>query len=93
MEQEDDEPPVEKRQLSCNETCEREKRNQRLAEAFGTRTSSLPPTAFPEELMDAAKVNTLKFIQEIEKAFENLINTPKYDPPYSNNKPSLSFSN
>ena len=78
VEQEDDEPPVEKRQLSCNETCEREKRNQRLAEAFGTRTSSLPPTAFPEELMDAAKVNTLKFIQEIEKAFENLINTPKY---------------
>lgn len=75
----DDDERVEKRQLTCNENCEREKRNQRLAEAFGSRNQALnvPPALFPEELLAAAKVNQLKFIQEIEKVFENLITSER----------------
>lgn len=71
----------EKRQLSCDEMCEREKRNQRIDEAFGASSGSSTskdkdPLVFTEELLYAARNNSVKFVQKVEEEFRKLITTP-----------------
>lgn len=66
-----------KRQLSCDEMCEREKRNQRIDEAFnvaGSKEKEAP--VFTEELLSAARNNTVKFVQKVEEEFKKLILAP-----------------
>lgn len=72
----------EKRQLSCDEMCEREKRNQRIDEAFGVSSGSAPGNkekeapVFTEELLYSARNNTVKFVQKVEEEFRKLILSP-----------------
>jgi hypothetical protein len=70
----------EKRQLSCDEQCEREKRNQRLVEAFGSRQNPIEAQypVYSDELLASARLSPLSFIKKVEQAFRELIDSSKY---------------
>lgn len=76
---EDDNANRGKRELLCDEQCELEERNRKLALAFGINqpvnmTNGIP-TTYSAELMDLAKSN-LQFVQKLEKKFEEVIKGP-----------------
>ncbi len=60
--------------------CEREKRNQRLAEAFGSARATMAERqlmpVFTEDLLEAIRANSIKFILKIEEVFQKLIASP-----------------
>jgi len=72
----DDTKREDKRHLSCDEMCEREKRNQRLDGALGATAGIKEAPVFTEELLVAARTNTVKFVQKVEEEFKKLIFSP-----------------